>query len=58
MYIGFHTVEGGGRDIKPSEATSEVLNIKHFLGEHTPTHPQEQCASHDQYFPFPNKKPW
>ena len=33
---------------KPSEATSEGLNLKHFLGETYPQTPQEQCASHDQ----------
>ena len=46
---------------KPSgapEATSESPKFKNFLGEHIsrlPT-PQEQCASHDQFFPLPNNK--
>ena len=30
----------------PPEATSESLNLKHFLVAHPQT-PQEQCASHD-----------
>ena len=44
---------------KPPEATSErpTCRLKHFLGERTPDPPapQEQCTSHDQFFPLPNK---
>ena len=38
----------------PPEATSKGLNFKNSLGEYPHT-PQEQCASHDRFFPLPNK---
>ena len=41
MYAGQGFIQWGeGIYIKPPEATSEGLKFKHFLGEHTHTHPR------------------